>query len=214
MLKVLHAITTLGTGGIERWLLSMIDEIPRTECQMDVCCKGDSVGSLAPLAQELGAKVYLRPLKVTQLGFIKSLRGLVVSGDYHVVHNHLQAYSGLPVYVCRGLRVPVITSFHCTEFPAETWLRRPVLRQLRNVYAKASVRYALQHSTMLTGCSQDVVDSVCKTYGRHGVAWQVLHYGVDLPPLGSPQQRHTLRNSFGWPEDTPVIIHVGRFAEQ
>jgi glycosyltransferase EpsF len=213
MLKVLHVITTLGRGGIERWLLSMLQQIERADCAMDFCCKGDSVGALAPLARESGASVYLQPLKVTQVGFIDGLRRLVSSEGYNVVHNHLQVYSWLPVYVSQDLGVPVITSFHCTEFPAETWLlRRPVVRQLRDVYAHVSVKYALRHTTVATGCSEGVVDVVREKYG--GNKWRVLYYGIDLPPLPTRQERREFRESFGWKADTPILVHVGRFAEQ
>src|ERR1700683_3353274 len=112
MLKVLHVITTLNRGGIERWLLSMLGEIPRTECAMDICCKGNSVGPYAPMAREFGANVYLEPLRVTQVGFLRGLRRLVTSGGYHIVHNPLQVYSWLPVFACRNLGVPVISSYH------------------------------------------------------------------------------------------------------
>jgi glycosyltransferase EpsF len=212
MIRVLHVITTLGRGGIEHWLVSMLDQIRRTDCAMDFCCKGDSVGVLARVARDSGAKVYLCPLKVTQVGFIADLRRLVVSQRYDIVHNHLEAYSGLPVYACRTLGVPVITSFHNTEFPAQTWLGRPVFRQLRDTYLKLSVKYALRYSTGATGCSQGVVDAVRLRYG--GDNWRVLYYGIDLPSLACWQERREFRETFGWSEHTPILVHVGRFAEQ
>jgi glycosyltransferase EpsF len=215
MLKVLHVVTSLGPGGIERWLLSMLGEIPRAECAMDFCCKGHSVGPHATIARELGASVYLRSLRVTQVGFINGLRRLVTSGGYNIVHNHLQVYSWLPVFACRNLGVPVITSFHCTEFPSDSTLRLPVLSHLRDAYGKISIEYALGHSAMITGCSQGVLDSISQAYGEaNGTSRQVLYYGTALPPLAGPQERQAFRESSGWPKDTPIIVHIGRFAEQ
>lgn len=216
-MKVLHIITHLGPGGIERWLLSMLEQVPRTECAMDVCCKGSSVGPYAPLARKLGADVFHFRLGVTQVGFVKSLRRLVSTGRYDIVHNHLQAYSGIPAFACRNLGIPVITSFHCTSFPADSWLDRSGLRQLRDVYANVSVKYALRHSTVLTGCSEGVVASIRNSYGNgngNGVAWRVLYYGTELPRVPSEEERGDLRRSFDWPERTPLMVHVGRFAEQ
>jgi glycosyltransferase EpsF len=193
----------------------MLGEIPRTKCAMDICCKGESVGPYAPLARELGANVYLEPLRVTHFGFIKGLRRLVTSGAYNIVHNHLQIYSGLPVLACRNLGVPVITSFHCTEFPSDSTLRFPVLSHLRDAYGKISVKYALRHSAMITGCSQGVLDSIGQIYGgADGTGTQVLYYGTDLPPLSDPEERQEFREFFGWSKDTPIVVHVGRFAEQ
>ncbi len=167
------------------------------------------------MAREFGANVYLQPLRVTQLGFINGLRRLVKSGAYDVVHNHLQVYSWLPAFACRNLDVPVITSFHCTEFPSDTTLRLPVLSHLRDAYGKMSVKYALGHSVMITGRSQGVLNSVSRSYGaRNSSGWEVLYYGTELPCLPNPEERQAFRESFGWPEDTPIIVHIGRFAEQ
>jgi glycosyltransferase EpsF len=214
-MKVLHLITHLGPGGIERWLLSMLDQIPRTQCLMDICCKGETVGPYAPLARELGANVHHVRLGVTQIGFVSGLRRLIANEHYDVIHNHLQAYSGLPAFACRSLGIPVVTSFHCTAFPPETWLRRPGLKQLREVYSNVNVRYALHHSAMLTGCSQDVVDTIRSSYGgSNGTPWRVLYYGTDLPPVATEEDRHAFRNSFGWEAHVPIIVHIGRFAEQ
>ena len=182
---------------------------------MDVCCKGNTVGPYAPLARELGSNVHHVRLGVTQVGFLRGLRQLVANEHYDVIHNHLQAYSGLPALACRSLAVPVITSFHCTAFPPETWLRRPGLRQVREIYSNLNVRYALRHSAMLTGCSQDVVDTIRNLYGgSNGTPWRVLYYGTDLPPVATQEERRQFRTSFGWEVHAPVIVHVGRFAEQ
>jgi glycosyltransferase EpsF len=182
---------------------------------MDFCCKGDSAGPYASRARDLGADVFHLQLRITQIGFIHRLRQLVASGNYQIVHTHLETYSGLSAFVCRTLGIPHITSFHNTAFPPITWLRRPGLRQLRHAYGKISVRYALRNSAILTGCSQDVVNSVRKSYGSGNSAdWRVLYYGTDLPPHATPQERLRFRESFGWPADTPIIVHVGRFVEQ
>ena len=78
-----------------------------------------------------------------------------------------------------------------------------------------SVKYALGHSVMITGCSQGVLNSVSQSYGaRNSSGWEVLYYGTELPCLPNPEERQAFRESFGWPEDTPIIVHIGRFAEQ
>jgi len=172
------------------------------------------MGSYAPAARELGAQVYLRRLGVSQIRFIKGLRELIESGTYDIVHNHLQVYSGLPALACKSLKIPVITSFHCTEFVSDTWLRHPGLRHMRDAYANVSIRYAIRHSEMVTGCSRAVVECVSKNFGTNGNDWRVLYYGTDPPPHSTKEGRRELRDSLGWPKDTPIIAHVGRFAQQ
>jgi glycosyltransferase EpsF len=98
-LRVLHLITWLGRGGAEMWLMSMLHEIPRDVCAMDICCKGAHVGEMAPEAEELGAKVFHCPLDVTHVAFGRSLTGVLRAGGYDIVHNHLNVYSGFPVWI-------------------------------------------------------------------------------------------------------------------
>jgi glycosyltransferase involved in cell wall biosynthesis len=213
-MKVLHVITTLGRGGIERWLLSMLRNIPRSECAMDICCRSNDQGAYAGAARQLGAHVYSRPLNIAQLPFIEGLRNLVRTERYDIVHNHLQVYAGLPVAACKTIGVPVISSFHCAGFLSDTIFRFPILRQARDLYGAISIRYALRRSAALTGCSQGVIDYMKTTYGCSRDDWRVIYYGTDVPPLASTQQRVEFRSQVGWTPDAKVIVHVGRFTKQ
>lgn len=98
-MKILHLITHFQRGGIEKWLLTMLKHVPRDSYQMDFCCKGQHTGSLAPLAIREGARVFHCPLGPWQIGFLWKLRSIVHSHNYDIIHNHLGAYSGLPLLV-------------------------------------------------------------------------------------------------------------------
>ncbi|MGB3204781.1 MAG: glycosyltransferase [Crinalium sp.] len=215
MTKVLHLITSLNRGGIETWLLSMLREIPRSKCAMDFCCKGPDVGILATEAEQLGAKVLHCQLGINHVSFAHRLKDILLEGQYDILHNHLHTYSGVPTWVARDLKIPVITSFHNTHFPPETRLARlPLLRQLRSVYSVININYALRYSNLVTGCSQGVIDSL----DPHGIKLQkrsrVLYYGVNIPTLSTSEERASFRKSFGWSADTPLVLHVGRLIEQ
>lgn len=215
MPKILHLINSLNRGGIEKWLLSMLDEVPRNEYEMDFCCKGSDTGTLADIAQKLGAKVMHCPLAVNQIKFVRGLIRILKEGEYDVLHNHLQTYSGLPVWVAHRLGIPVITSFHNTSFLPQTRVTRlPFVRQLRSIYAFASIKYALRYSDLVTGCSQGVIDSLDRDGKKLQKYSRVLYYGIDIPELSTTQERAAFRKSFGWLEDVPIILHVGRFIEQ
>jgi glycosyltransferase involved in cell wall biosynthesis len=215
MPKVLHLIHSLNRGGLENWLISMLREVSRSQCEMDVCCKGLDVGSLASIAEQLGAKVHHCPL-VFHVGFAQNFSKILTEGKYQILHNHVEAYSGFPVWVAHRMGIPVITSFHNTYFfNPQTWLTRlPILRELRSVYAVISMNYALRYSDLVTGCSQGALESLdregIKIQGRS----QVLYYGVNIPELSTTEARIAFRQSFGWSTNTPIILHVGRFIEQ
>ncbi len=135
MPKVLHLIHSFNQGGIENWLISMLRQIPRYKWEMDFCCKGKDIGPLAAIAQALGARLFHCPLNFTHFGFAQSLKNILVDGQYQVLHNHSETYSGFPVWLAQQLGIPVITSFHNTHFAPQTSLTRlPMLRGLRSIY--------------------------------------------------------------------------------
>jgi glycosyltransferase EpsF len=212
-LRVLHLITWLVPGGIEKWLLSMLQEMPREECAMDIACKGPSVGPLAHVAEEAGARVLHCPLKPSHTGFARRLKEILREGKYDVVHNHMANYSGFATWICRREGVPVIASYHNTAFPPETWTRLPGLRELRDVYSQRSMSYALKNSQFVTGCSEAVLESLTG-YAPRAANWGVLPYGVDVPPTANESERRALRAELRWPEEALIVLHVGRFIEQ
>ena len=215
MTRVLHLITSFNRGGIETWLLSMLREIPRGKYQMDVCCKGTDIGPLASLAEQAGAKVISCPLGPAHVGFAAKLQGILKEGKYDILHNHLEAYSGFPVWVAHQVKVPVITSFHNSHFEAQTSLTRlPIIRQIRSVYSVISIAYALRNSRLVTGCSQGVINSLDPDGKKLQTRSRVLYYGVNIPDLATSEECAQLRKEFGWEPDTPIILHVGRLIEQ
>ena len=215
MTRVLHLITSFNRGGIETWLLSMLREIPRGKYQMDVCCKGRDIGPLASLAEQAGAKVISCPLGPAHVGFAAKLQRILKEGKYDILHNHLEAYSGFPVWVAHQVQIPVITSFHNTHFGAQTsFTRLPIIRQMRSLYSVISIGYALRNSSLVTGCSQAVINSLDPDGAKLQTRSSVLYYGVNIPELATPEECAQLRKNFGWEADTPIILHVGRLIEQ
>jgi len=215
MTRVLHLITSFNRGGIETWLISMLREIPRGKYQMDVCCKGTDIGPLASLAEQAGANVISCPLGPAHVGFAAKLQRILKEGKYDILHNHLEAYSGFPVWVAHQVKVPVITSFHNSHFEAQTSLTRlPIIRQIRSVYSVISIAYALRNSRLVTGCSQGVINSLDPDGKKLQTRSRVLYYGVNIPDLATSEECAQLRKEFGWEPETPIILHVGRLIEQ
>lgn len=215
MLKVLHLIHSFNRGGIEKWLISMLRQIPRSQCEMDFCSKGAEIGDLAPIVQELGAKVYHCPLTPGHFDFIQCLKRILIEGQYQILHNHLGIYSGIPTWLAHQYSIPVITSFHNTHFLPETsFTRFPVIRLLRSIYGIISIDYALRHSDLVTGCSQGVIQTFDPQETKMKKSSRVLYYGVNILDIATPEELAAFRNSFGWSADTPIILHVGRLIEQ
>jgi glycosyltransferase involved in cell wall biosynthesis len=212
-LRVLHLITWLVHGGIEKWLLEMTRATPRSRCVMDFCCKGPAVGWRAGVARDLGATVWHCPLRPPGIGFIRRLKQILAEGRYDVLHVHLDAHSGLPVYVARSVGLPVIVTFHNTYFaPAVWWMKLPLVRNLRALYANRSVQYAVKHATLVTGVSRGVLESVYRPHAPDPQRSRVLYLGAVTPTPQSGEQRAALRQTIGVPATAPVVLHVASFS--
>ncbi len=213
-LRVLHLITWLGRGGAEMWLMSMLREIPREICAMDILCKGAHVGEMAPEAEELGAKIFHCPLDVAHVKFARGLSNVLRAGNYDIVHNHLNAYSGIVVWVARRLGVPTITTFHSTSFePEDPRLQTPGVRQLRMLYEFVSIRYAVWKSDLVTGVSQTVLEKFVHLSKQSPDTSDVIYLGAAIPEPATEKERSEFRLSLGWPAETPLVLHVGSFKE-
>jgi len=213
-LRVLHLIHGLNRGGIETWLISMLREISRDTCAMDFCCKGADVGVLSEIAEQLGARVFHCPLGFNHPKFGRQFRDILSTQKYTILHNHVEVYSGFPVWVAQSLGIPVISMFHNTHFPAQDRLTKlPILRQLRSLYGAVSIRYALKHSEFITASSQAILDSLAipKHQLEHSRVW---YSGVAIADLKDAADKIAFRQTLGWAKDTPIVLHVGRFAEQ
>ena len=208
-LRVLHLITWLGRGGAEIWLMSMLREIPRDICAMDILCKGAHVGEMVPEAEELGAKVLHCPLDIAHVKFIRSLGNILRKGNYDIVHNHLNAYSGIAVWIAHRWGVPTITTFHSTSFePEDTRLQTPGVRQIRMLYEFVSIRYALWKSDMVTGVSKTVLDRFVDPKKQSPDMSDVIYLGAAIPEPATEEERSGFRLSLGWSADTPIVLHV------
>ncbi|MBI4965614.1 MAG: glycosyltransferase [Desulfomonile tiedjei] len=194
----------------------MLRVIPRDACRMDVCCKGDDKGPWAWQAEELGAEVYHCPLRPSHIGFMRGLERLLKTGRYDVVHNHLGVYSGFPVWISHRAGVPVISTFHTTRIddPHNWWLRLPILTQLRRLYGRISINYAVRNSELVTGVSKGVLENMAPDKCRISGQCRVLYLGTDVPPAPTPQSRVDFRTALGLSAQAPLVLHVGRFMEQ
>ncbi len=215
-MRVLHLIYSFYRGGLESWLISMLGEVSPETCRMDVCCMGPDTGPWAKQAEKLGARVFHIPLRPDHLGFYAGLSRVLKQGSYDIVHNHLGVYSGFPVWISRNARVPVITTFHNTDFTQASmwWLRLPILSQLRNLYARLSIRYALEHTDMISGVSQGVLNAMISGRTDLSRKSRVLYLGVRVPHVSCEAEKRTFRESLGFGRHSKLILHVGRFIEQ
>ena len=135
-LRILHVVSSLERGGIELWLMQVLQTIDRNRYRMDFLVLGERTGVLEQQLESLGARVLLcrsyRQLWQLRRDFAKVLAGY---GPYDVVHSHVHHFSGLIVRMAawHGVAVRVVHSHNDTR-PAEageSWRRRLYLLAMK-----------------------------------------------------------------------------------
>lgn len=212
-MRILHLITHLSPGGIERWLLGMLPYLKRAGIEVDFLCRAGDKGSLAEKAESQGARFFTNPVSRNQLTFKRLLQERLRSGEYALVHNHLTLHSGLPALLCRQMGVPNIVSFHNAHF-APLELGNPLRRALNRLYARANLRLATRKADLLSFCSEDVQTGVRRWVDFGKTPTRVLHYGVEMSHSATEEEKKAFREALSLPPDAVLVAHVGRFSEQ
>lgn len=213
--RILHLVHGMDVGGIEKWLLAALQEMPRDEFAMDICYEGPREGDLANQARATGAQLFACPLSPTLVPFVQRLKTILVRGGYSLLHVHTGAHSGLAVYAASTVGIPAVATYHNADQRPQTRLTRlPVVRAARAVYARWSMRYALQKTSVCNAVSQGVVEAVNQAAGLTQSSCEVLHLGSARPPRVSQERAMAYRRELGLGLDTRVVVHVGSFRDE
>jgi glycosyltransferase EpsF len=212
-IRVLHVVTGFGYGGLEKRLISLLGQIPREQVAIDVLCKGKDLGAMAPIAVQLGARVFHCPFSAPLgLSFASRFCRIVEEGQYDIVHSHGGVLNGLAVFLARTKGVKTIASFISTDpRPEPAWSQVIGLRQLCSLLTSRSVRYVVRHGDFVTGVSVGVLDALVPDH-RHRLNCRVIHSGVKLNDSPTAAERAGLRQELQLGPGTPLILHVGRFS--
>lgn len=119
---------------------------------------------------------------------------------YDLVQAHWLVPNGLAA-AGFARRVPIAVGLHGSDvFLAER-------KEVRRWVAKT-----LRRTTVLTGCSPELVDRVCKL-GFDAAYARVIPYGVDNVKFSPDRTRRgEWRRKLGIPDDAPMVVSVGRMA--
>lgn len=121
-----------------------------------------------------------------------------ITGEYDLLHAHWVVPNGVVAGLAR-VKAPLAVGLHGSDvFMAEKSVFRPW------------VRMALNRTNLLTGCSPELVDRVCRL-GFDRSRSEVIPYGVDVDLFRpDPDRRQIWRRKLGVPPDAVVALGVGR----
>lgn len=212
--RVLQVYHSLGIGGAETWLVSLLewlaqngDSLP-VEVQVEICLTGGERAILDDRVEALGAKLhYLRYQRRHLVKFTRDFRRLLSSGRYDVIHDHADYTAGLHM-LCGVGELPPVRVVHIHN-PLATFDRSLVRRVARFVGRKSVAHLA----STVAGTSMHLLREY-RLAPKRGVTQQrlALYCGFDLTPFSADasQAREDVRAEFGWSTDSKILLFVGR----
>jgi glycosyltransferase involved in cell wall biosynthesis len=145
-----------------------------------------------------GAAAVVTPLYGIALW--RAVRRLLARERFDLVHAHWIVPNGVVAAAAVG-ETPLAIGLHGSDvFLAE----KPGARSL--------ARWTLARSSLLTGCSPELVDRV-RALGFPAERSRVIPYGVDVATFApDPARRGIWREKLGVPDGAPLLLGVGRMA--
>lgn len=229
-IRALHVFGVLSSaGGAEKWMLDVLrcqHARQNGRLQIDFLLNIDD-GPLTEEARSLGADIHLIPFSRSPIpwswgnSYLKSVRRLLRSRKYDVVHTHQFDLSGEILRIASEEMVPVRTmSVHATEYENPRFYRRWVHRLWGHPWI-------LRYATSILPCSQAVAESFFSSESSKDGKAKILYAGIDTNVFRAKIKKRTavdkyppvfhsdcFLREFQLPKDAIVIGHIGRFVRQ
>lgn len=209
--KVLHVLGRFNPGGVETWLLRVLQTIDREQFQLDFWVHDPADGFYDAEIKALGSRIFVSPSISSPRTYAAALRQTLREfGPFQVVHSHVHHFSGWVLQIARQANVPVrIAHSHLDtqRVDQQASLQRRCYLWLMQTWIRQSATAGMAASDLAAA-------SLFGPNWQRDPRWQVLHCGIDPKPFQQSVNVATLRARFQIPDDAFVIGHVGRFEEQ
>ncbi|MBI5249431.1 MAG: glycosyltransferase [Desulfomonile tiedjei] len=209
--RILHVLDSLERGGIAAWLMTVLRNIPRDGFQMDFLVHTDKACAYDDEARALGATIINCPGHRNFLSYASRFSRIMREcGPYDVVHGHCQRFTGLNLLLASRAGVPtrIAHSHNDLRSLASSW--RPARRFYHCLMDRLIDRYA----TVGLAASRMAAEDLFGDDWQSDPRWRILFCGIDFTPFREEHDRSALGVELGLPDDSKVIVHVGRFTHQ
>lgn len=209
-IRVLHILRKLGSGGVEKLLVSLMENMDRKTIAFDFLLTSNEKGFYDEYVQELGAKLHYLDIgqhngkfmqKVARhVGFYRFMR----KGKYSIVHLHgTQPITYVNAFLAKKAGVEcVILHAHATK--SLTRVKTKILPIFKFLFGKYPSYYI--------ACSQEAADYMWPN-GLEKDKGCVLINGIDFGSYAFSETRRSLFRKENNLEGKYVVGHIGRFAE-
>jgi glycosyltransferase involved in cell wall biosynthesis len=213
--RVLHVFHSLGIGGAETWLMSLLEwfrnppYVLRDNVKIDVLLTGGERAELDDRAIELGATLhYLKYDRHHLASFVRGFRKLLANGYYEAIHDHADYAAGLHLLMGVGQLPPArVVHIHNPYATFERSTSREVVRSFERA-AVANLATTVAGTSLQILTDYDLAPSDAPS-GQRRLA---IHCGFDVERYAGDREdaRAAVRREFSWGDDTRILLFVGR----
>lgn len=207
MIKVLHVVSYLGSGGVETFLYNHYNNMNSANIQFDFIVHGDSKGLYEEKFAEMGSTIYhVTPRKSNLFKNVKQIKNIIKSNYYDIIHVHIEKMAFIPLYFANKKGISTrISHAHLSNQTTQNIYTRV----LNPFFKKLSIIYA----THYWGCSYDAIDSLFGAKIAQTRA-NVIKNAIDIQRFQfNDEKRRVMRQKLGV-EDKYVLGHIGAFIHQ
>ena len=214
--RLLFVFGSLERAGAQLRSLEVCRELRHADrIEFDLCSIGLGPNEIQDDVERLGGST--RVVSIRSARFPFAFARLLRDRAYDVINTEPQLLSGLLVWVGRLRRVPVriVTIHNAIGDPgqsARSSLVRAVLSNRLFIWVMRSL--ITRHATRVIAVSRSALDSVLPGRWQAACNATVVYNGTDLDPFHGPADPGGVREEFGWPADSRIVVHVGRLSAQ
>jgi glycosyltransferase involved in cell wall biosynthesis len=215
--RVLMVFGSLERSGSQLRSLEICRDLrDRYSARFDFCTLGLGPTELAAELDEIGATVHEIPLRSP--GFVLRFSRLLRTGRFDVVDSVPKLLSGIVLWLSALHRVPIRVATFYNSLPPERELRsrsRLSSRLRSSALFEWMMRSLIRrYATSVIGVSREALDTMFPPHWQSGRRCQVVYSGIPLSDFAIPPDRRGVRDEFGWPPESRVVVNVGRLTEQ
>ncbi|MBD7964912.1 glycosyltransferase [Fictibacillus norfolkensis] len=201
MLKILHIVSGLGSGGVESMLHNYYINMDKRKVKFDFIVHDPNIGKLEEDFKKLGCEVFhVTPKKDSLFNNALDIFQIIKKGDYDIIHSHQNASSFLALFFARLNKIKVRIAHSHVGILKEKTSRKMLLLPF-----KILTKY---FSTDRFACS---VIASNWLFGKKNKDIIIINNAIDLEKFKyNSLLRTEVRQKYGW-DDKFVIGNVARF---
>lgn len=201
MIKILHIVSALDSGGVESMLVNYYENMRRDDIKFDFITHDLKIGMIEKQLIDMNSEVYhVVSKKENFLKNYNQMRKIIKNGNYDIVHCHQNFSSAIPLYIAKRNKTKVrIAHSHCTQ---------DAVVNRENLLNKFLRRIILKNANYLFACSQDAGNFLFKNNNN----FITIRNAINLKRFSfNNKNRNEIRNRYKIQKNDILIGNIGRF---